>query len=182
MSDRCLPAALSDQLLEQRRVLVSGALGPGTVTDVAARLMTLDGTASTDVELMVTSPGGAVTDGFAILDVLGLMRARVNVTATGSVAGTAVAVVAACSGERRAAPHATFSFAVEPARSIEGTAHEVAARACEEAAARSRYVRALSEATGHDERSLLDLIDDRRHHTAEEALALGVVDTIATRR
>lgn len=168
-----------DSLADQRRTLVSGTLHRETVTSLAAQLMAFDGSSSRDVEILLSSPGGPVSDILPVLDVFDLMRAKVTVTAIGSVSGTAVGLVAAGTGERRAAPHARFSLRIDATQSIHGAARDIALHAQELSHQRARYLAALSAATGLDEGALAEEIDRGGGHTADEALAMGIIDTIA---
>ena len=170
---------LRDKLAEQRRILVSGPLDREAVSSLAAQLMAFDGSSSRDVEIIINSPGGPIPDVFAVLDVLDLMRANVNVTAIGSVSGTAVALVAACTGERRGAAHAAFSLRVDAMHSIQGTAEDVARHAEELSRMRARYLTTLSASTGQDEGVLAEEIDRGPGHTTDEAVSMGIVDSIA---
>jgi len=172
---------LRDRLIDQRRILVSGPLDGAAITDLAAQLMALDGLSSRHIEIVITSPGGPMAEVFAVLDVLDLMRAKVNVTVIGSVSGTAVALVAACSGERRAGAHTTFSLRLDASQSIEGTAGDLVRHADELSRLRSRYLEALAVATGHDEAALAVEIDRGPAHSSEEAIAMGVIDTATGR-
>lgn len=168
-----------DSLAEQRRILVSGSLDREAITSLAAQLMAFDGTSSRDVEILINSGGGPVSEFLPVLDVLDLMRARVNVTVIGSVSGTAVGLVAAGTGERRAAPHARFSLRLDATQSIHGTAEDITRHAGELAHQRGRYLAALVAATGQDESVLAEEIDRGSAHTAEGAVAMGIVDAIA---
>ena len=170
-----------DSLAEQRRILVSGTLNRAAITVLTAQLMAFDGSSSRDVEIVISSPGGPVSDFLPVLDVFELMRAKVNVTVIGSVSGTAVGLVAACTGERRAAPHARFSLRLDATQSIHGTAEDIARHAEELSRQRSRYLAALSAVTGQDEGVLVEESDRGRGKTAGEALAMGIIDTIAGR-
>ncbi|MEM8924570.1 MAG: ATP-dependent Clp protease proteolytic subunit [Actinomycetota bacterium] len=170
---------VADGLVAQRRILVSGILDGGAATALAAQLIVFDGSSDDDVEVIVNSPGGPVGDVIPLLDVLDLMRARVNTTGIGSIGGTAVGLMAAATGERRAAPRARFSLRVDTTASIEGAADDIARRADELARQRARYLAVLAAATGHDEAVLAAEIDGGGGHTATEALSLGIVDVIA---
>ena len=171
--------ALREQLAEQRRVLVSGPLDRDTVTRLAAELMALDGLSSRDVELVVNSSGGQLGDVLPVLDVFDLMRARVNVTCIGVASGTAVALVAAGTGNRRAAPHARFSLRCDQEQRIEGTTSDIARRAEEQAEIRRQYLAALAAATGQVETFLARELDTGSQHNADEAVALGIIDAVA---
>jgi len=90
-----------------------------------------------------------------------------------------VALVAACSGERRAATHATFSFRISATQPIEGTAGDIVRHADELARLRHRYLDTLSAATGQDQQLLARQIDRGHPQSAAEAITFGIVDTIA---
>ncbi len=147
-------AFVRDSLAEQRRILVSGTLDHAAITALAAQLMAFDGSSSRDVEILINSTGGPVPDFLPILDVLDLMRAKVNITAIGSVSGTAVGLVAAGTGERQAAPHARFSLRLDAKHSVSGTAGDITRHAEELTHQRARYLEALSAATGLSEQML----------------------------
>jgi ATP-dependent protease ClpP protease subunit len=89
--------------------------------------------------------------------------------------------VATGTGERRAAPHARFSLRLDAPQSIHGTALDITRHADELSQQRSRYLTALAAATGHPEGVLAEATDRGRANTADEALAMGIVDTIAGR-
>jgi len=161
--------------------LVSGPLDRDAVTSLAAQLMAFDGSSGRDVEILISSPGGPVSDVLTILDVFGLMRAKVNVTAIGSAAGTAVGLVAAGTGERRAAAHARFSLRLDATQSVHGTAADITRHADQLSRQRSTYLAALAAATGQEERALAEEFDQGGGHNADEVLAMGIVDTIVGR-
>ncbi len=170
--------AVREQLAEQRRILVSGPLDHHTVTRLTAELMALDGLSSRDVELVVNSIGGRQSDILAVLDVLDLMRARVNVTCIGNASGTAVALVASGTGHRRAAPHARFSLRSDQEQRIEGTTSDIVRQAEELAEIRRQYLNSLAAATGQDETFLARELEAGGWHNSGEAMALGIIDAV----
>ncbi len=169
---------LREQLAEQRKILVSGPLELDAVGMLTAQLMAFDGASSRDVELVVNSHGGPLVEIFAALDVMQLMRARVNVTCIGSAAGTAAALVACGTGERRAARHARFSLRCDQRHRIEGTPTDVTREAGELAAVRERYLEVLVAATGRDEQLIAQEVDRGTRHDAAAAVELGIVDVV----
>jgi ATP-dependent Clp protease, protease subunit len=171
---------LAEQLLVRRTLLVSGALDGDAVGLLSVRLMALDGMSGADVELVVNSGGGPLAEIFAVIDVIDLMRATVNVTCIGTAASTAAALVACCGGQRRAAPHATFVLRGEPER-FEGSTTDIAHQARELSELRSRYTRRLSAATGRDEQTISATMESGRRLNSQEAAAFGIVDVIASR-
>ena len=167
-----------EQMLEQRRILVSGFLDRSTITTLSAQLMTLDGASSRTVDLVLNSGGGPMSEIFAALDVIQLMRAKVDVTCIGSATGTAAALLACGSGQRRAARHATISLRYDEVVSFEGTTSDLARRSEQATALRTRYLDVLAVATGHDRERLAEKIERGRPMDVGEALELGLLDAV----
>lgn len=184
--DRDLGNMLRERMIEQRRIMVSGPLDGVGAASLATQLMALDGMSAEDVDLMLTSPGGPLTEIFPVLDVLGLMRAQVNTTAIGAVDGTAAAVLVCSSGVRRAAPHATVSLRLDRAanelpRSQPATAEQLAQQADDLASVRIRYTEMIATATGLDHARIAAELDNGERHRAGEAVELGIIDGIFDR-
>jgi ATP-dependent Clp protease, protease subunit len=166
------------RLFERRIVLVSGALDHDAATMLCAQLMALDGQSSSDVEVLINSPGGPADELAAVLDVIELMRARVNTSCVGTARGTAGIVVACGTGRRRAGTHATISVRCDRSPPPDGTADDVARAAVELEAQRRRLRDALVAATGLPADVVAGELDHGAAHGAAEALALGLVDEI----
>lgn len=169
---------LRQQLLDQRRILVSGPLDSAATGEIAAMLMTLDGRSDESVQLVVSGPGGPITDALALLDIIGLMRAPVDTTCLGAVAGTATALVASGTGTRRAPVRATLSLRCDDPHQVDGSAADVSARADELVAVRQRYVALLAAFTGRPVDDLEPEVDRGGALDATAALALGLIDEI----
>jgi ATP-dependent Clp protease, protease subunit len=169
------------RLYERRRVLLGGPLDAAAATAVAAELMSLDGRSGGDIELLVNSPGGPPDDVFAVLDVITLSRAAVNVTCFGRALGTAAVVLACGTGTRRATPNATVSLRYPQESSLVGSAREAEQRAEHERHVRGRLRRILGERTRLPADRIDHELDDGAHLDASAALELGIIDEIVTR-
>jgi len=169
------------QLYERRRVLLGGPLDAAAATAVAAELMSLDGRSGRDIELLVNSPGGPVDEVFAVLDVITLARAPVNVTCFGRALGTAAIVLACGTGTRRATPNATISLRCQDETSVVGSAREAEQRAEHERQVRDRLRNVLGERTQLPADRIDHELDDGGHLDPSGALDLGIIDEIVTR-
>ncbi len=169
------------RLYERRRVLLGGPLDSAAATAVAAELMSLDGRSGREMELLVNSPGGPPDDVFAVLDVITLSRAPVNVTCFGRALGTAAVVLACGTGTRRATPNATVSLRCAEESSVVGTAREAEQRAAHERQVRERLRRILGERTRLPADRIDHELDDGAQLDASAALELGIIDEIVTR-
>ncbi len=187
-SERARPAErdLADEtarrLLERRTVMLTGALDGEVATAVAATLMALDADGDEPVTLVVNSPGGPLDSGVAVVDVLDLLGAPVDVTCIGQAVGTAAVVVAcATPGRRRAAPNARLSLRLAEDR-LEGPAGRLEREAAELLAVRDRLVDRLVAATGRPRPGVAEALERGPLLSAGEAVAAGLVDEVADRR
>ena len=169
---------LREKMFERRTVLLTGDLG-AEATRVAAELMTLDATADAPIELRVDAEGGTIDDAFTVIDVIDLVGVPVHATVIGRALGPVVGVLAVCD-RRVAAPHALLQLR-EPAASFEGSADALAAFAAHRRATLDRFCDRLAQATGRSAAEIGDLVASRRPLDPEAALALGLVDEIASR-
>lgn len=168
----------STRLFERRTVLLTGPLDRAGGTRVCAELMALDGSSVRDVELVINSPGGPLTEATSVLDVLALMRAPVNTTCIGTARGTAAIVLARGTGRRRAAPSAMISLRCDQRESLAGTTGDVVRQAEELQHIRARLGAALVSATGNAE--ITEELDHGGIHDANGARRLGLIDEVAT--
>lgn len=171
--------ALWERLADQRRILVSGPLDRDAVTNLSAQLMALDGRSSREIELVINSTGGPISEIFAALDVIGLMRAPVKTTCVGAAVGTAAALVASGTGERRAAAHARLSLRHRDTQTANGATNDLLRLADEVAAQHRRYLDLLAATTGQELELIEAEVDHGSHHDPIAAQKLGIIDAIA---
>ena len=171
---------LRDRLLERRIVLASGRLDDAMATELAARLMYLDGIGDDPVELRYSCSDGDLGAAIALADTVELLGVELRATAAGAVGGPALLPFAVAS-RRLAHPHATFRL-VEPEVEIRGRATDIAAEAERHAALVTSFHRRLAHATGRP----IELIEadfaSHRVLSAEEALSYRLVDEICAPR
>jgi ATP-dependent Clp protease protease subunit len=176
-----MPAtAPTERLLQRRTILVSGLLDHDAVSTLCAQLMSLDGRSADDVELLVSSDGGPVDAIVAVLDVLDVMRARVNVMCTGRARGTAAVLVACATGTRRAGRHATLSLRLPGDTGDAGDAggRELAGRLEETVLVHRTLVASVVRATGRSVDAVEAELDHGGVLAPEAAVAFGLVDTV----
>lgn len=171
---------LRERLLERRVVLASGFLDDATATEVAARLMYLDGTGDDPIELRYSCPNGDLGAAITLADTIELLGVELRATAAGTVGGAAVLPYAVAT-RRLAQPHASFTLA-EPELHVRGRATDVLSDAERHARLVDALYRRLAEATGRSPQSVAADVGARRQLTAEEARAYGLVDEIAATR
>ena len=102
MSEKDRPSRhLMDKLLEQRIILLSEPVMPKSSQRIVAQLLYLDAKDSkAPIHFYINTPGGSVSDGFAIFDTARLIRAPVKTVCTGMSASMGT-ILMLCPREKR---------------------------------------------------------------------------------
>jgi len=171
------------RMLDQRRVMLTGAID-GTVAErVCAQLLVLEADdADKAVTLYLHSPGGEVDAGFAIYDTMQSLQCDVATVCLGFAASMAQFLLCAgAPGQRRAHAHSRILMH-QPLGAVEGYAVDVAIQAEQFSLARRLMAELTANHTGQSVERIMADGDRDRWFTADEALAYGMVDdVIATR-
>lgn len=171
------------RLLKERIIFLSEEVNSTTASLIVAQLMFLEAEdPEKDIHFYINSPGGSVTDGFAIFDTMNYVKCDVATYCMGMAASMGAFLLAGgAKGKRYALPNAEIMIH-QPLGGAKGQATEIEIAAKQILATKQRLNRILSENTGKP----IDIIaaDTERDNwkTAEEALEYGLIDHIITAR
>ena len=171
------------RLLKERIIFLGEEVNATTSSLIVAQLMFLEAEdPEKDIHFYINSPGGSVTDGFAIYDTMNYVKCDVATYCMGMAASMGAFLLAGgAKGERYALPNAEIMIH-QPLGGAKGQATEIEIAAKQILATKQRLNRILSENTGKP----IDIIaaDTERDNwkTAEEALEYGLIDHIITTR
>ena len=113
-----------NEALEKSRILfINDVIDEKTSAYVVAKLLYLDSLNHEDISIYINSPGGSVSDGFAITDTMELLKSKVNTIGYGTVASMA-AVILAC-GHRRSCLRHTRCMIHQIYTGMQGKASDV---------------------------------------------------------
>ncbi len=172
-----LADVMARRLLEQRVVLLTGALDQVSATRVSAELMTLDADGDDPVTLRVDCGEASLAPALTLMDVVELMGVPVRALCLGQVAGGAVGVVAVCS-HRTALPSTRFSLC-EPPTQLEAHVRNVAQWAELRAGERHRFCERVGAAAGKTSEAVEEDLERGRFLSADEAVAYGILDEVS---
>ena len=171
------------RLLKERIIFLGEEVNSTTASLVVAQMMFLEAEdPEKDIHFYINSPGGSVTDGFAIYDTMNYVKCDVATYCMGMAASMGAFLLAGgTKGKRYALPNAEIMIH-QPLGGAKGQATEIEIAAKQILRTKEKLNQILSENTGKP----IDVIaaDTERDNwkTAEEALEYGLIDHIITTR
>jgi ATP-dependent Clp protease protease subunit len=171
------------RLLNDRIVMLNEEVNSASASVVVAQLLYLESQDPTkDISLYINSPGGSVTDGFAIYDTMQYIKCDVSTICMGMAASMGAFLLAAgAKGKRIALPNSTI-MTHQPLGGYKGQATDMEIHTRYMLDIKARLNKILSENTGKP----LDIIknDTERDNfmTAQQALEYGLIDKVIDKR
>ena len=171
------------RLLNDRIVMLNEEVNSASASVVVAQLLYLESQDPTkDISLYINSPGGSVTDGFAIYDTMKYIKCDVSTICMGmAVSMGAFLLAAGTKGKRIALPNSTIMIH-QPLGGYKGQATDMEIHTRYMLDIKARLNQILAENTGKP----LDIIknDTERDNfmTAQQALEYGLIDKVIDKR
>ena len=171
------------RLLNDRIVMLNEEVNSASASVVVAQLLYLESQDPTkDISLYINSPGGSVTDGFAIYDTIQYIKCDVSTICMGMAASMGAFLLAAgTKGKRIALPNSTIMIH-QPLGGYKGQATDMEIHTKYMLDTKARLNQILAENTGKP----IDVIknDTERDNfmTAQQALEYGLIDKVIEKR
>ncbi len=170
------------RLLKDRIVMLQGPVMEGTGAVITAQFLFLDEQGPGDIEFFINSPGGLVTEGMAIYDVMNYIRAPVQTIVMGQAAS--MGSLLACAGEpgkRWILPHARH-MVHQPSAGFRGQATDIQIHAAETQRVKDELNAAYVKHTGRSIKEIEAALDRDNFMNAKESIEFGLADIIASSR
>ena len=170
---------LPSRLLKDRIILVTEEINPATSTSIVAQLLTLEAEdKESPITMYINSPGGSITDGMAIYDIMNRISCPIITIGVGMAASMgAVLLSSGTKGMRYCTPNATVMIH-QPLGGVQGQATEIEIVAQRILKLRKKLYSLLAKNAGVDFEVMAQACERDNYLEAEEALALGLVDKI----
>ncbi len=171
------------RLLNDRIVILNDEVNSATASVVVAQLLYLESQDPTkDISLYINSPGGSVSDGFAIYDTMNYIKCDVSTICMGMAASMGAFLLSSgAKGKRIALPNSTIMIH-RPLGGYKGQATDMEIHTKFMLDTKARLNRILSENTGKP----LDVIknDTERDNfmDAQQAMEYGLIDKVIDKR
>lgn len=166
------------RLLEERKVFLWGMVDDDSAKHVIDRLLYLDMQNNKEIQLLINSPGGYVTSGFAMYDTITSLKSPVSTICTGLAASMgSILLSVGKKGRRFIQPHARVMIH-QPSGGAQGQAANIEIQAREILKTRELGARILSENCGQPFDKIMKDFNRDYWMDAQESVEYGIVDGI----
>ncbi|MCR4685505.1 MAG: ATP-dependent Clp protease proteolytic subunit [Lachnospiraceae bacterium] len=167
--------------LENRIVLLSGPIEDDMAASVISQLLYLDSVGTAEISLYINSPGGAVSAGMAIYDVMKTLKSPVSTICMGHAASMAAVILSGGSrGRRFILPHGEVMIH-QPSGGIDGQATDIRIAAAHIDSVKKDLNDILSENCNVSVREMEEATERDHWMKADEAVRFGIVDGVITK-
>jgi ATP-dependent Clp protease protease subunit len=174
---------IQKKFLRQRKIFLWGAVTDETAKDICERLLYLEAAdPGKDITFYMNTPGGSITAGMAIFDVMRLVKSPLTVIVTGMAASMgSILLSGAPKGRRLLFPHARVLIhqPLITGRFI-GPATDINIQAQEMEKIRGELNQILADASGQPIEKIARDSDRDFYLNAKEAIDYGLADKIVT--
>jgi len=170
---------LFSKLMGDRIVMITEPIDDHMMGVIVSQLLYLEAEDSSEpIHMYISSPGGSVMAGLAILDTMQLISAPVHTYGLGMVASMA-AVLFTCGepGHRYVLPNAEVMIH-QPLGGAQGQASDIEIQANHIISLKKRLYAIIAEATGNSVKTIEKASDRDNYFVAEEAIKFGLADQI----
>ena len=174
------------RLLKDRIILLGTPVTEDVANSIIAQMLFLEMEGpDKDISLYVNSPGGSVSAGLAIYDIMQFVKCDVSTVCTGMAASMGALLLAAgAKGKRYILPNSRVLIhqPLIAGHGIQGQASDIEIHAKEMIKTKQRLTEILSHHTGQSIDVLTKATDRDNYMSAEEAKKFGIVDEVVSSR
>lgn len=166
----------SYQFVKERKLKIIGEIDSAMAGRLIDQMDYLDARGDEDIQIMINSPGGSVSDGLMIYDTIKRVHCDVSTIASGLAASMgAILLAAGTPGKRFATPN-TWIMIHQPMGGVQGQATDISRAADHIQHVKKRLARILSQECHKTEDEMLSDMERDHWLTGAEALDYGIID------
>lgn len=177
------PDVFAQEFLKTRQILLSGEINKESAENFNKQLLIMESNnRELPVYVYIDSPGGDVSAGFAIYDMIRFVSCPVILIGNGLIASAAALILLSVPKERRVGLPDSEYLIHQPLSGMKGTATEIQIHAANLAKTKEKLNKIISEATGTDLEKVKAGTERDYWLNAEEALEYGLISKIISNR
>lgn len=172
------------RLLRDRIVFVGGEVEDHMAQLIVAQLLYLESVdAEKDIEVYINSPGGSVTAGMAIYDTMKFIKPDIGTLCIGQACSMGSFLLAAgTKGKRLALPNSRIMIHQPSSGMGRSTVTDMEIHLEEVKKMKTNLTQQLADNCGQTYEKMYDLMERDCFMSPSDALALGLIDRVATTR
>lgn len=170
---------IDSKILNERKVFLWGKVDDDSAKHVIDRLLYLELVApKKEIQLIINSPGGYITSGFAIYDTMKSISSPVSTICSGLAASMgSILLSAGAKGRRFVLPHARIMIH-QPSGGAGGVASDIEIQMQEIIKSKNMGAQILSENCGQPMERIIKDFNRDYWMNADESVNYGIVDAI----
>ena len=170
---------LASCMLANRIILLTEPINDETAAAITSQLLYLEAENSENpITIYINSPGGSISSGFAIYDVMNKIKCPVHTMVMGIAASMAAFILCSGSrGNRYALPNASIMIH-QPKGAVEGQAADVEIYAKRLVDLREELYKIMAKNTGMSYEEMAYACERDNYLTPKKALEMGFIDKI----
>ena len=170
---------LASCMLANRIILLTEPINDETAAAITSQLLYLEAENSNEpITIFINSPGGSISSGFAIYDVMNKIKCPVHTMVMGIAASMAAFILCSGSrGNRYALPNASIMIH-QPKGAVEGQAADVEIYAKRLVDLREELYKIMAKNTGMSYEEMAYACERDNYLTPKKALEMGFIDKI----
>ncbi len=168
-----------NQLLNNREILLFGEINTQNAQRVISQLLYLENEDNTqDITIYINSPGGSVTDGLAIIDIMNYIKADVSTICVGSCASMGAIILTSGTPGKRYILKNSEVMIHQPLGELSGQCTDMEIRVSKMKELKLRTAEILAQTSQQDINKVLEDIERDYYMDASTAVRYGIVDKI----
>lgn len=176
------PDALAEKFLKTRQILLSGEINKELAEKFNKQLLLLEADSNKPVYVYIDSPGGDVSAGFAIYDMIRFVKCPVVLIGNGLIASAAALILLAVPQNMRVGLPNSEYLIHQPLSGMRGTATDIQIHAANIKKTKAKINKIIAEATGKDLKKVEADTDRDYWLDAEEAREYGLISKVISNR
>ena len=179
MENLKLQEIIDSKILNERKIFLWGQVDDNTAKHVVERMLYLEMVSpGKEIQLIISSPGGYVTSGFAIYDTMNSITSPVSTVCSGLAASMgSILLSAGTKGRRFILPHARVMIH-QPSGGAGGSASDIEIQMDEIIKTRDIGAKILSENCSQAIKKILKDFNRDYWMSAQESVEYGIIDGI----
>lgn len=177
--------ALEDELMKSRKIFLVGPVDSDSTNELIKQLMHLENQDNTkEITLYINSPGGCVSDGLAVYDLLQLLNSPLRTVCIGTAASMG-AILFLAGDKREMLPHTRIMIHDPSFHNYDMSgkkSHEIQIELDSLNRSRECLANIIADRTGHSLDDVYKVTANDSYYGAKEAIDFGLATNIITKK